>query len=219
MAATTDQLIDAISSKDVASISDNKRFNELLKGTQVQTPNESTVNNSDSNTDNINNPKGSISDGNKQADTIPTDSTSDTTGNNTTDNAIDARGIIELGDIILSRICVIGLTFADVEANISDFKLTADEKKKIEPVAGRLLHKYGASLPDEYLLALLLVAVYGGKIAGAYVDAPKKAVKKAAPKKTQQHDNGFEGAMREATAGAGVKTSTNPKGAGRPPKH
>jgi hypothetical protein len=83
--------------------------------------------------------------------------------------------MIELADVVLSRICVMGMSFMDYKASVNDFKLSSDEKKKIEPVCGRLLNKYAFGLPDEWLLALLLLAIYGGKAVAQMDDSNKIA--------------------------------------------
>lgn len=87
------------------------------------------------------------------------------------------KHIITIFDTVMSRLCVVGCNIAGLSATVQEFKLTAQEKKDIEPIAGRLIRKYAATVSDEAALLLLLGGMYLGRVATIATDSTKQKPK------------------------------------------
>lgn len=94
--------------------------------------------------------------------------------------SVDAMAYTELADTIVTRIMVFGCHMMDKKGTVADFALTSGEKKKIAPLVGKVVEKYLLTMSVEMQLAIMALAMYGGRYLAIATDPDRdlKAVKK-----------------------------------------
>lgn len=79
---------------------------------------------------------------------------------------ISPKTAVNLFDIIMARVSVIGARWANVDAGKNDFKLDAQEKATIEPHLAACLERLKMQSENPFInLAVCIVLIYGIKIA------------------------------------------------------
>lgn len=89
---------------------------------------------------------------------------SPTNPSDTAPGVIDAKTAIAVADMLLSRVMTLTAKYMDLDASVSDFALSANEKKTLEPICGVLIQKYLPILTPEMQLGIIVVSIYGAKL-------------------------------------------------------
>jgi hypothetical protein len=101
--------------------------------------------------------------------------------------SIDAMAYAEIIDAVVSRLMVVGCRFAGTSATVADFKLSEGEKKKIAPLVQKVAEKHMIYASIEVQLAIMALAMYGGRFLMVVTDDDKKiSTKKKTPAKPKE---------------------------------
>jgi hypothetical protein len=143
--------------------------------------------------------------------------TSDSTQTESTDDSaniselIEAKTLIDISDMVFSRLGALACQMGGKDAKYTDFKLDVSEKKVLEKPLQEVINKHGwGGVSPETKLIVLLLGMYGFKVAKVLETAkPKTKENKSAIKETVEKTENNEAPFGYLLNGKPRKTPKN----------